>query len=185
MRVGSKRSDRTQQVGLRRYLDRYENSKGTVCSPGHQVDEVIGLGAETFVEGATRVGRITGEPRWMTLSITKLDRADDTGPDVVGSVTEVPLAGRLPCLALATQIREDTPLRQVEQSLCEVSRDSVPRLLEVFICRYVRMRDVVRIRRFPKQLVIGVRSSQLPTLMSHQQPKNPRNYFCIGMEGEC
>lgn len=129
MTQGSERIHPAPQVAYQHYADRAYNSKERFCSFWHQVDEVLSAGAESVLEVGPGGGHVTGELRRTGLNVTTLDIADDTSPDLVGSVTKIPLADRSVDVALASQILEHVPLRHVEQALSELARVSRKRVV--------------------------------------------------------
>jgi SAM-dependent methyltransferase len=106
------------------------NTKERLCSFWHQADEVRRLGASTVVEVGIGSGTVAGWLRDRGIEVTTVDVDPELGPDVCGSVTDLPLDDDAFDVALCCEVLEHLPFDHVVPALRELGR--VARLGVVF-----------------------------------------------------
>jgi SAM-dependent methyltransferase len=114
--------ERPVQVPPEHYWSRAYNSKERICSFWHQVDEVLGLGGGRVLEVGPGNGLVTEWLRRAGCDVVTLDHDPQLQPDVVGSVTAVPLPDDDVDVALAGQVLEHLPWDDARAALGEMAR---------------------------------------------------------------
>lgn len=104
------------------YWTRAYNTKERTCSYWHQVDEVLSLGARTALEVGPGPGIVTDWLRKAGVEVTTLDMESRLEPDVVGSVTEMPVDDGAYDAVVCSQVLEHLPFAEVERALAELAR---------------------------------------------------------------
>jgi hypothetical protein len=116
------RTDRGVQVPPAHYWSRSYNSKERLCSFWHQVDEVLTLGGGRVLEVGPGSGLVTDWLRRAGCEVVTLDHDPELHPDVVASVTAIPLGDDEIDVALAGQVLEHLPWDDACRSLAEMAR---------------------------------------------------------------
>lgn len=124
MTGGGDSAGRGAQVSVDWYENRLYNSKERFCSYWHQIDEILELEATSVLEIGPGGGLVTSELKRRGIEVITLDVAEDTGPDLVGSITSIPLADGAVDVALAAQVLEHLPFDEVAGALSELARVS-------------------------------------------------------------
>lgn len=112
------------QVEAGHYWSPHYLTKERVCSYWHQLHEVQALEPATVLEVGPGAGVVTGWLRSSGIETTTLDFAADIAPDVLGPVTEIPLADDAVDVALCAQVLEHLPWDEVPVALAELARVS-------------------------------------------------------------
>lgn len=84
----------------------------SACKPETVLE--IGVGNKIISDTLKRLGK----------KVTTLDIAEDLEPDVIASVTEIPLADKSFDVVLAAEILEHIPIQEVPKALAEIHRVS-------------------------------------------------------------
>ena len=124
MTAGSDADADAVQVPADWYEKRSYNSKERFCSYWHQIDEVLKLEGRSVLEVGPGGGLVTSELRRRGIDVLTLDIDDELDPDVVGSVTSIPLPDGAVDVALAAQVLEHLPIDQAAAALNELARVS-------------------------------------------------------------
>jgi hypothetical protein len=112
------------QVSADLYSSREYNLKERFASFWHQLDEVLELAPSSVLEVGPGGGLVTESLRRAGVEVTTLDLDPALRPDLVGSVTEIPLAGRSVDVALCSEVLEHMPWDDAVRALHELSRVS-------------------------------------------------------------
>jgi SAM-dependent methyltransferase len=110
------------QVPAAHYWSRAYNTKERICSFWHQVDEVLRLGGGRVLEVGPGNGLVTEWLRRAGCDVVTLDHDPALRPDLVGSVTAVPLANDDVEIALAGQVLEHLPWDRAQTAIAELAR---------------------------------------------------------------
>jgi SAM-dependent methyltransferase len=113
---------RSVQVPPEHYWSREYNTKERTCSFWHQVDEVLGLGGGRVLEVGPGNGLVTDWLRRAGCDVMTVDHDPDLRPDVVASVTALPLGDREVDIVLAGQVLEHLPWEDAQKALGEIGR---------------------------------------------------------------
>lgn len=88
----------------------------------HQLQLVDCLAPQTVLEVGPGDGTVTRELRARDVEVTTLDIAPDLAPDLLGSVTQIPLPDNSVDIVLAAEILEHIRYEDVEGALREIAR---------------------------------------------------------------
>jgi len=88
----------------------------------HQLELVRAISPGALLEVGVGQGVVARELRAEGVSVTTLDIAEDLQPDVVGSVTNIPLGDQSFDAVLAAEILEHIDFADVPQALAELAR---------------------------------------------------------------
>ena len=106
------------------YSTRAYNTKERACSFWHQVDEIFEIGASTVLEVGSGSGLVTNWLRTAGFEVKTLDLDPELEPDMVGSVTDIPLSANSCDAVLCCQVLEHLPFDQLPMALTEIGRVS-------------------------------------------------------------
>lgn len=101
--------------GAYRFQDRWN-------SYWHQLQLVDCLGPQTVLEIGPGSGTVTRELRGRGIQVTTLDIAPDLAPDLLGSVTRIPLTDNSVDIVLAAEILEHIRYEDVDTAFREIAR---------------------------------------------------------------
>src|SRR5258706_10905902 len=104
------------------YYSRAYNTKERTCSFWHQVDEVLELDAQKVLEVGPGSGFVTEWLRRAGVEVKTLDLDPELKPDLVGSVTEIPLEDDAADAVVCCQVLEHLPFEQLAPALSEMGR---------------------------------------------------------------
>ncbi len=112
----------TPQVDARHYRGRAYSSAERWNSYFHQIEGVQKTSAQSLLEVGPGPGVVTRELTARGYRVTTLDIAEDLHPDVVGSVTDIPLPDRSVDLVLAAEVLEHLRTEDLPKALQEIHR---------------------------------------------------------------
>ena len=124
MTVGRDAGNNAVQISADWYEKRAYNSKERFCSYWHQIDEVLKLEGRSVLEVGPGGGLVTSELQRRGIDVLTLDIDHELAPDVIGSITAIPLPDGAVDVALAAQVLEHLPLDEVVTALSELARVS-------------------------------------------------------------
>jgi SAM-dependent methyltransferase len=110
------------EVAREHYYSRAYNSKERICSFWHQVDEVLEMEADDALEIGPGSGFVTNWLRKAGVRVTTLDLDPELKPDLIGSVTDIPLGDDEVDAAVCCQVLEHLPFEQAAPALAELGR---------------------------------------------------------------
>jgi len=110
------------QVSAAVYWSRAYNTKERICSYWHQVDEVVGFGAQTVLEIGPGSGIVTDWLRREGVRVTTLDMDPAVRADVHGVATDLPFGAGAFDAVLCAQVLEHMPFAEVDAALAEFAR---------------------------------------------------------------
>jgi SAM-dependent methyltransferase len=110
------------QVSADLYGSREYNVKERFASFWHQVDEVLSLDARSVLEVGPGSGLVTEALRRAGVEVTTIDVDPAVNPDMVGSVTDIPVADGSVDVALCSEVLEHVPWNDAVQALRELRR---------------------------------------------------------------
>jgi len=111
-----------QQVNRMHYRGAAYRSLDRWTSYWHQIDYVRKVAPTTVLEIGLGEGVVTRKLQWDGITVTTADIAEDLQPDVVASVTNLPLDTDSFDLVLAAEILEHIPFAEVPKALSEIAR---------------------------------------------------------------
>lgn len=112
------------QVGKEHYRGGSYSFQDRWNSYWHQLDLVRALHPSTVLEVGVGEGVVARELRARRIEVTTLDIAQDLQPDVLGSVTMIPLPDDTYDVVLAAEVLEHIQFEDVPQALREIARVS-------------------------------------------------------------
>jgi SAM-dependent methyltransferase len=112
------------QIDASIYRSRAYLTKERICSFWYQFDEVLALEPTEVLEVGPGPGVVTGWLREAGVEVATLDFDEDVRPDVVSSVTKIPLADDAVDVALCAQVLEHLPWSDASLALRELARVS-------------------------------------------------------------
>lgn len=110
------------QVGKSHYQGAAYRSKERWVSYHYQIELIERTGAKTVLEVGVGAGVLARELSARGISVTTLDIAEDLAPDIVGSVTSIPLPEKSVDVAVAFEILEHVRFEDVPHALRELAR---------------------------------------------------------------
>lgn len=110
------------QIASEHYWSREYNSKDRFASFWHQIDEVLAFEPVTVLEVGPGAGLVTWALRRAGIDVTTLDLDESVKPDLVGSVTELPLDDNAVDVVLISEVLEHLPFVDAERALAEIAR---------------------------------------------------------------
>jgi SAM-dependent methyltransferase len=110
------------QVSSEHYCSPSYNSKARFASYWHQIDETLQLAPKDVLEAGVGHELVTSMLRKSGVHVTTLDLDAALQPDLVGSITDIPLPDQAVDVALACQVLEHLPWPQAERGLAELRR---------------------------------------------------------------
>jgi ubiquinone/menaquinone biosynthesis C-methylase UbiE len=132
----------TPQVDKTHYTGKYR-SQERWNSYWHQLELILKVKPHTLLEVGVGEGVVAREAKAIGVEVTTLDIAEDLGPDVVGSVTDIPLPDNSYDCVLAAEILEHIKFEDVPAALKEIARVakqhviiSIPHPGYVFLLRF-------------------------------------------------
>jgi len=106
------------------YFQEHYETKQRFCSYWHQIDEIRGLLPTCTLEIGVGTGFVSGYLKKQGLSVTTLDCLETLGPDIVGSVLNIPLATDSFDVVSCCQVLEHLPYADFLPALKEIARIS-------------------------------------------------------------
>jgi hypothetical protein len=107
--------------GRSHYSQRYSRD-GRVFSYAHQIDSVLSFEPQSVLEVGVGGGVVTAALRAMGIAVTTFDVQPELGPDILGSVTNIPCEDNSYDVALCCQVLEHLPFDQFGPALGELRR---------------------------------------------------------------
>jgi SAM-dependent methyltransferase len=112
------------QIDASIYRSRAYLTKERICSFWYQLDEVLSLGASSVLEVGPGPGMVTQWLKEAGVEVSTLDFDEKVDPDLVGSVTEIPLPDDSVDVALCAQVLEHMSWSDVAVAMRELARVS-------------------------------------------------------------
>jgi SAM-dependent methyltransferase len=112
------------QIDASIYRSRAYLTKERICSFWHQTDEVLNLAARDVLEVGPGPGIVTRWLRDAGVEVKTLDFDEKVAPNVVGSVTSIPLSDDAVDVALCAQVLEHMPWPEAAVAVRELARVS-------------------------------------------------------------
>jgi hypothetical protein len=112
------------QVAPEHYRSRHYLTKERLCSYWHQFDEVLALEPRSVLEVGPGPAFVSRWLRDAGIELTTLDFDEAVRPDIVGPVTDIPLADNAVDGALCAQVLEHLPWSELPRALGELARVS-------------------------------------------------------------
>jgi SAM-dependent methyltransferase len=112
------------QIDASLYRSRAYLTKERICSFWYQLDEVLALDPEDVLEVGPGPGMVTQWLRDAGVRVSTLDFDEKVRPDIVSSVTEIPLPDGAVDVALCAQVLEHLPWADAGVALRELARVS-------------------------------------------------------------
>lgn len=97
-------------------------SKERWSSLWHQIDEVLKFEPESVLEVGGGLGIFKHTMSCFSVSVTSVDIAEDLNPDILGSVTELPIENNSFDVTCAFQVLEHLPFKYFAKALGELKR---------------------------------------------------------------
>jgi SAM-dependent methyltransferase len=113
---------RNAQIASSEYFSRAYNSKERFASFWHQIDETLKFEPSVVLEVGPGAGFVTWFLRHSGIDVKTLDIDETVSPDLVGSVTEIPLESGSVDVVLISEVLEHLPFPDVERALAELAR---------------------------------------------------------------
>lgn len=111
-----------KQVNREHYSLRTYYKKDRWCSMWHQLDEVKRFDPESVLEVGGGLGLFKSAMACFGLPVTIVDIAEDLNPDIIGSVTDLPVEGGAYDVTCAFQVLEHLPFEQFLPAMKELRR---------------------------------------------------------------
>lgn len=111
-----------KQVDKKHYDFSSYYTKARWCSIWHQVDEVNRFQPESVLEVGGGLGVFKQTMACFGVPVTVVDIAEDLNPDIVGSVTDLPIKDNSFDVACAFQVLEHLPFENFGPALKELKR---------------------------------------------------------------
>lgn len=107
--------------GRENYSLRYLRG-GRLLSYAHQIERVLSFEPKKVLEVGVGTGMVAAALRAVGIEVTTLDIQPELRPDIVGSVTDIPLPDRSCDVAVCCQVLEHLPFDQFRRSVGELAR---------------------------------------------------------------
>lgn len=153
------------------------DTKLRLASYWHQIDEVLSLAPHSVLEVGMGNGFVTASLRREGIEVKTMDVAPDLGPDIVASVTDIPLADGSVDVALCCQVLEHIPFSEFPAGVRELVRVARKGLVISLPDqqRYIRILLQTRLFRIIDRLIT------LPAgLQKTPRPLDPQHFWEIG-----
>lgn len=105
-----------------RNCSRQMSKEGRFHCYAQQAESVLSLGPETVLEVGVGAGVVSDMLRSRGLTVTTFDIRSETKPDIVASVTHIPLGRDMVDVTLCCQVLEHLPFNQFRSALVELRR---------------------------------------------------------------
>jgi SAM-dependent methyltransferase len=113
---------RNAQIASSEYFSRAYNTKERFSSFWHQIDETLRFEPNVVLEVGPGAGFVTWFLRQSGVQVRTLDIDETVSPDIVSSVTEIPLEADSVDVVLISEVLEHLPFPDVERALAELAR---------------------------------------------------------------
>jgi len=113
--------DLAKVPGRENYSLRYLRG-GRVFSYAHQIDSTLAFEPETVLEVGVGAGMVSAALRAAGIEVTTIDCKADLHPDIVASVTSLPLKDHSVDVSLCCQVLEHLPFDQFGVAIKELAR---------------------------------------------------------------
>lgn len=168
------------QVDPMHYEDLSYDTKTRFASYWHQIDLVVNARPERVLEVGIGSGFIHRYLRQMGLEVVTLDFDERLGPDVVGSVLELPFADGEFDVACCFETLEHLPWEKFDTAVAELSRVASRHVL-------LSLPDHSPCLRFDLEwkftLALGQHIVDLPNLFPRKHEFDGQHYWEVGRKG--
>jgi ubiquinone/menaquinone biosynthesis C-methylase UbiE len=117
----NQKQDISKIQGREHYAHSYLN-KGRVFSYAHQIDSALAFEPLTVLEVGIGTGIVSDALRKVDISVITVDCQEELKPDIIASVTKLPLQDNSVDVSLCCQVLEHLPFDQFETSIMELAR---------------------------------------------------------------
>lgn len=97
---------------------------GRVFSYAHQIDSVLSFEPKSVLEIGIGIGMVTAALRSVGIKVITLDYQEELKPDIITSVTQIPLEENSIDVSLCCQVLEHLPFDMFESAVRELARVS-------------------------------------------------------------
>jgi ubiquinone/menaquinone biosynthesis C-methylase UbiE len=153
-----------------------------VHSYAHQIGAVLDLAPTRVLEVGKGPGMVAAALRALAIEVITLDMQSELHPDIVGSVTQIPLADRDVDVSLCCQVLEHLPFDQFATALHELRRvtkvASVMSLPDLTAHHYIKLK--LPKLNFSYEISVPRRARRIS---NGQGPGRFGHYWEIGCEG--
>ncbi len=115
----------TPQVGPDHYFDKTYDTKERFVSYWHQINEIVKLNPKRVLEIGIGNKFVSKYLRERKINIVTLDIDGRLGPDVVGSVLNIPFSNKSFDVVACYELLEHLPYKEFRSALSEIFRVSV------------------------------------------------------------
>lgn len=115
----------TPQVGPDHYFDKTYDTKERFVSYWHQINEIVKLNPKRVLEIGIGNKFVSKYLRERKINIVTLDIDGRLGPDVVGSVLNIPFSSKSFDVVACYELLEHLPYKEFRSALSEIFRVSV------------------------------------------------------------
>ena len=105
-----------QVPGVSHYTQRYLTG-GRLFSFAHQIQSVLDTKAKSVLEVGCGIGYVTNNLRAIGIEVKTLDLQPELQPDVLGSVTDIPLPDDSVDMVVCCQVLEHLPFEEFAKAL--------------------------------------------------------------------
>lgn len=155
------------------------DTKGRFASYWHQISEALQLGHANYLEVGIGSGLVSRELRARNVNVTTVDIDPRSGPDILGSVLALPLAGESFDAVLCFQVLEHLQFDLFGKGLAELARVARSHLILSLPDRRRHLRMEACLYPFFQR---GLRFS-LPHLKPPVHHFDGEHYWEIGKQG--